>query len=189
MISSFVEAIHYTTLFRTCWLSGRYGGGKTSLAVRLALALVADGYAARIVSNVPLHIGIEPAVTDSAGAVEVRDAVLLIDEAWSELGMGADSRKLRQWLAYLRKHNQFVLMPSVLAISRHAAAFSIEREWSLSPAGIPLWIYRWRLVVASASGRKRPETGLFFWWRPQEVFSLYDHTYKPDDRYFVYDCG
>lgn len=184
MLPSMSDILHHTSLFRVVQISGRYGGGKTSLSVALAMQLVKSGHAHTIVSNVPLSFEADATIQRS-DVSDIHDAAIILDEAWLELGQGVDNRKIRDWLAYLRKNNQYILLPSVLPLARIVSTFTVEREYSLTPLGLPLWIYQWRLNIGSSSNRNR-NVGRFYWWRPSSIFPFYDHTYKPSEDYYVY---
>lgn len=180
------DLIHYATTFRTVWFGGRYGGGKTSLAVWLALGLVEQRYASTIISNLPLALDGEQII----GREEARsasDAVLILDEGWQELEVGSSNRSIKEWLAFLRKQNQIVLLPSVLPLARQVSVFTVERRFNGYPFGLPIWVYRWRLNTGAIT-RRSSELGWLWWVRPSDVFGVYDHEYRPDGkRWFRYD--
>jgi DNA helicase TIP49 (TBP-interacting protein) len=53
----FFEPLRYITQFRTVWLAGWYGGGKTALAVELAAQLIEEKFVDKVVSNFLFNIG------------------------------------------------------------------------------------------------------------------------------------
>lgn len=181
----FFEPTRYITLFRTVWLAGRYGGGKTALGVHLALSLVEQGFAANIVSNLPLNIG--PGEVIKRGDIaDVTDAVLLMDEGWQELEIGSGQKAIKTWLAYLRKQNHYVLLPSVLSLAKEVAQFTIERRYNLLPIGLPYWVYRWRLITGAYT-KKDVQHGWIYWNNPGRIFGTYDTEYRPDgERWYLY---
>ena len=48
------DPVSLTSSFRVVWIRGRYGGGKTSLAVWLTMELLKRRYARHVVSNIEL---------------------------------------------------------------------------------------------------------------------------------------
>lgn len=167
------ELVRLVSTFRACWLSGRPGGGKTLLSVVLALELLRQGLCTRIVANVPLHVeGLSWTPTETPS--ECVDACIILDEAWSELGMGQD-KALKQWLAYPRKRNQYLLFPSVLPLVRSLGTFRVQRVFNGSQLGIPLWVYRYRIEL----GEKKPMTGFVPLVNPSAWFSVYDSFSLP----------
>jgi hypothetical protein len=178
--------IRYLTLFRTCWISGRYGGGKTALSIWLALQLVERGYANKIVTNTELTFAV-PVDTLRAGQVhDIEDCAVILDEAWLLLPRGASNKQAQEWLAYLRKNNQHVILPSVLPLAQQVSNFIVERWFNGLALGVPLWGYSYQLRSAGI-GKKQTEVGSLYWWRPSQVFELYDHKARPGDKYYVYE--
>lgn len=178
------EMYNLFTVYRTLWCSGRPGGGKTSLAVYLALRLVADRRVTGIGTNTRLRLPagwVETERSSSAELVEETDIALIVDEAWSEVGVGND-KAVKTWLAYPRKKNQFLLFPSVLPVSRQVAVYRVERVLNLSALGIPVWCYRYCLQVGLGDSME----GVWYWRRPSQVFALYDHTATVGNSYYVY---
>lgn len=184
--------LNYVHLYRMLWLSGRFGGGKTSLAIYIALWLVGKGYARYIASNVPLLFGKEVERRDikalrrigADGKPEVQHTVILLDEAWQQLGV-RKGHNAEDWLAYTRKANNYLLMPSVLPLAKEVQQLKCSRTFNGSTFGVPLWYYWWRLGEGKGEDGDK---GHFWWWNPSRVFSLYDHTGVPTDDYGIYDC-
>jgi len=177
--------LHYVTIFRHLWLAGRFGGGKTSLAVSLAFQLVQGGYARRIATNTPLRIEAKSVtVVDKSELGHLTDCVVLLDEAWLELGHGAAPAKVKEWFAYMRKNNQYLLMPSVLPLVRQASIFRVDRQFNGLVFGAPVWLYRWSL---NTGDRKSNDSGRYLWWFPQRIFGSYDHEARPGQDYYIYN--
>lgn len=177
MLDMFEEMV---SRFRLLWLSGRYGGGKTSLAVYLAARFCQAGLTTRIVSNTPLRLK-EVARLDPRDVHDVTDSVLLMDESWRYVGEGSD-KQVKEWMAYMRKRNQILLMPSVMNIARALRVVRIERRFNFSGFGVPLWWYTW--FLNSATGKEKQQ---WYWWRPARVFALYNHELPEMDDFAVYD--
>lgn len=180
---------HYLKLFRTVWLCGRPGGGKTSLSIALALSLVSSRNANKICSNTPLGLGRLVDTIDAKAAQGLTNVVTILDESWMHLGPEVEKSDRDPWLAYRRHHNQYLILPSVLPLARGLDVFMVEREFNATVFGFPLWIYQWVCQTSQLKTRKKrkPEQGRYFWWFPQRVFGYYDHKHNPGDEYFVYE--
>lgn len=169
---------------RYCWICGRYGGGKTTLALMLADMLVKGGHVKYVVSNTPLMVDAPMQSTfDERSLTEIQDAVIVLDEAGVFLEDG-NKRMLRQWFAYLRHRNQIILMPSVMPVVRYASMLRCQRMFNGLQMGVPVWIYRWELRLLAAADK-----GYFGWWNPAQVFGLFDTEYDPTGEWFIYDFG
>lgn len=182
--------LNYAWLYRMVWLSGRYGGGKTSLAVFIAQWLCRKSYARYIASNIDLAVGRLVATVSPSELRRVscegpvyRDTVILMDEAWTVLGKGAGRKQVVDWLAYMRKGNNFLIMPSVLPLVSEVGVLRVERVFNGLVLGLPVWLYRWRLGDDKRGGDK----GWFPFLHPTSVFGLYDTASIPGENYKIYD--
>lgn len=183
--------LEYVRLYRMLWLSGRFGGGKTSLAIMIAIALCSKGYARYIASNVPLFVGREVRRVDLKrlrelgpdGKPVVQHTVIILDEAWQHLGE-RKGHAADDWLAYMRKANCYLLMPSVLPLAKVVQQLVCARFFNGLVFGIPLWLYWWRLGKGKGVDGDK---GRFWWWHPQQVFGYYDHSGVPLEDYIIYD--
>lgn len=178
-------------LYRLMFITGRFGGGKTSLAIAIAQWLIGRNYARYVASNIPLNFGSlvrtvslnELREVDSNGPIQ-RDTVILLDEAWQHLSP-RKSHLVEDWLAFMRKGNNFLLLPSVLKLANEVCICRCERIFNGPPLGVPLWLYKWTV----GESRYKPDVkGHFWWWNPQRVFNLYDHKGIPREEYYIYDC-
>lgn len=174
---------HALSVFRCVWLAGRPGSGKTALSVHLALGLANSGWARRIISNIELrgvgrYLGYVGTMEE---ARSIEDSAFILDEAWQYLGRGVSVKDVRAWFAQIRHYNQFLILPSVLALTDQARSFEVRRMLNLVPVGIPLWLYRWQ--VSSGSDKDK---GKFWWFRPQGVFDFYDHLGTTSEGFYVY---
>lgn len=165
--------LHYLQLFRLLVISGRYGGGKTALAVWLAYQLSYP----RILSNISLSLPGYKFIADCGNsfvdvASDVSDCVVVYDESWLDLGLGASFSKVRDYLSFLRKRNQVLLLPSVLPLSRTVRVFECSRVFNGLMFGIPLWLYQYRVSSFGDSGK-------YFFWFPSRVFKFYDTREYP----------
>lgn len=161
--------------FRVAWISGRYGGGKTALAYRLAYELLNSGFSRYLLSNC------RSVWRDDPRDVVLRDgryldAVVVLDEAGLFL---RTSRDADDFLAFLRKLNVVLILPSVKPPAPVMRMLTIQRVANLSAIGLPVWVYEVSVDYARQRGRER-----FAWINPSEVFGIYDTTDVPVD-----DCG
>lgn len=179
------EFLRQVRVQRFCWIRGFYGGGKTTLALSIADGLIKQGKQRYIATNVPLNVDIEPEITTrESDVVQLRDAILLMDEAGQYLDWGADAKNLKKWFQFLRKRNQVVLMPSVIPPIKYASQFTAQRLFNGLMMGVPVWVYRWRLNVYDIKDK-----GLYAWWNPASIFGLVDTDYEPGEEWFIYDFG
>lgn len=158
--------------YRVCWFGGRYGGGKTALAVRTAYELLNGGHADYLLSNLSC------VWADSPEDVVVRDphyldTVLLMDEAGLFLKSAQDADSM---LAFMRKYNTYLLLPSVRRPARTVTDLQVWRTMNLEVIGIPCWVYQYFLKNAGIKQEER-----FYWWRPSEIFGVYDTEDTPLD--------
>lgn len=181
------DFVDMVSRFRFCWFAGRYGGGKTALGVHMAAQVCQAGLADKIVSNTPLRLPLID-VVDEKHVHEITYAVLLLDEAWRWLGRRSNA-KVNDWLAYLRKRDQVLLLPSVLSLAPELRCLQIRRRWNLYPFGVPLWVYEWVLDDGTKfyKGGKGKHLGAkYYWWRPDKIFRLYDHSLPERADFGVY---
>lgn len=176
------DPMPYLLTFRVGLVTGRYGGGKTSLCVWWAHRLLSDGYASRVMSNIPLSLPGMRLACDYPRRPDhwEPDSVVLYDEAWLELGQGSPPSAVRSFLAYLRKDNCYLLLPSVLPMARQIVGLTVERVFNAYGVGLPFWFYFWELP-------RGQERGTMIWWHPSRVWGWYDTDYKPTDRWFLYE--
>ena len=158
--------------YRVCFVGGRYGGGKTALCVRLAYDLLESGFVKRCVSNIPIVFG-DDWEQLNIDDVYHTDTVIILDEGGLFL---EDKSDVKEYLAFLRKMNITLLIPSVEPPSTRVRGLTIQRTFNLSPIGVPLWVYS--AFLKSGSIR---EDARFGWWRPSEIFGLYDTKAAPVD--------
>lgn len=165
--------------------SGRYGSGKTALAVYDALRLVHLGvkyiYTNLNLCNNSFTIVREDREFDASA---LTDAVILLDEAWLYLALDVSAKELKRFLAFLRKQNLFLLLPSVLPLQRYLvrSAVRVQRFYSFSWVGLPAWLYRWELGQGRDTVR-----GYWWWWRYQQVFGEYDTSQRKFDVLRLYE--
>ena len=164
--------LQYINLYRVLYIGGRYGGGKTALAFRLAYDLITRGDYRYLISNV------KSVWNDKVTDIQLRsdtyvDAIVILDEGGIFLETGKDVKK---YLAYLRKMNIALIIPSVQEIPRSIRRLSVQRLMTFNVYGVPLWLYRFKLDVGDVK-----EKDWFVWWRPSEIFGIYDTLGTPSD--------
>jgi hypothetical protein len=158
--------------YRVVYVAGRYGSGKTALAVRLAYELLESGFATRCVANFPVVFA------DDWEQLNIEDpyasnTVVILDEGGLFLETRGDTKEL---LAFLRKMNITLIIPSVHPPANRIRAVTIQRLINLQALGLPAWLYS----VYLASGHIKEESK-FLWWRPSEIFGTYDTLSAPVD--------
>jgi hypothetical protein len=172
-------------MYKFIWIQGRFGGGKTSLSLHLADQLVSGGHVRYAAVNFPLNVSVPYRTTDSLDEVyELRDVVILLDEAGMVFDLGASPKMVKNFLRNLRKRNQIVLMASVLPVHKFAQQFNVQRMFNGLQMGFPFWWYRWNLGFGQTKDK-----GNYVWWFPARIFGLYDTEFEPDDTWYIYDFG
>jgi hypothetical protein len=151
--------------FRIVHFSGRYGSGKTALAYRIAYELLESGFSRYLLSNCNDVWREDPAdVVLREG--RFLDCCVILDEAGLFM---ENSRQAKQFVAFMRKMNVVLLLPSVDPPPGRVRFLQVQRQFNLMALGLPLWLYTARLNT----GMAREKYG-FGWWRPVEIFGVYD---------------
>ena len=160
--------LHLVKAYRCCWLGGRYGGGKTSLAVRIAHDLCAAGVTKRVVANFPIAFG-----EKSLENVPARDCAVVMDEAglfWKS------TKSFESVSAFMRKMNNVAILPSITPPNIRFRVLSVRRRFNLAAVcGMQIWLYQWKIV---AGGEKEQD---WFAWMFPDAFDWYDSNYAPAD--------
>jgi len=163
-------------LYRLLWISGRYGGGKTALAYRIAYDLLQSGFVRYVVSN-----------TDSVWSSKFEDVVPRYDERGmpildtcvilDEGGLFLKTTKdADEYMSFLRKLNVILLMPSVTPVSSRLRSLNVMREFNARRIGLPIWMYKYTLSQGVIRESER-----FYWFNPQEIYGIYDTFATPVD--------
>lgn len=152
--------------FRVCWLRGRYGGGKTALAVVMLAKLLAERHVEKVVSNIPMTFSLPP-------SMPLLNAGILLDEAWIYL---EGRRDVYDYAAFVRKFNHYLLLPSVFPVHNRLSFFFVQRVFNAYTLGLPFWVYEWGI-----RDKVVKEKGYFVLWRPSSVFGHYRTDFVPGD--------
>ena len=162
------EFLSMLVVYRALWIKGRFGGGKTSLAVILAAWLMNTRNVVKSVANFPnvLSSDIDPYSL-------LYDVSILMDETHAFIG---DRKGVDRYAKYLRKTNYFLLMPSVMPPHIKLCFFTVQRIFNGYRYGIPIWVYNWALKSGATS-----EKGYFAIWRPHLAFGSYPTRFVPFD--------
>lgn len=163
--------------YRVAHLAGRFGSGKTALAYRLAYELLEHHGFRYILSNCedvwsdrPEDIVLRP---DAKGDPTYMDAVVILDEAGIVF---EGTQHARQFVAFMRKFNVCLLLPSVEAPPSRVRFLQIMRKYNFNALGLPLWWYEARLNTGLDRVRYQ-----FGWWQFSEIFGVYDTSDFPSD--------
>jgi len=158
------EFLNMLLAFRIVWLSGRFGGGKTSLAFMLSAWLLANGKVDTVVGNLEGSI-ISPVT------VPLYNASIILDESWIYID---DRSSVTEYAAFVRKFNHYLLLPSVWPPHNRFTFLSVQRVFNAYTVGIPAWVYRWQLGMRSVK-----EKGYFSIFNPSAIFGHYDTEFVP----------
>jgi len=169
-------ALSMVAAYRIVHIDGRMGGGKTSLAFRLAYELLGGRYGYRyLLSNCPSvwcdKVSDVVLRQNEAGDAQYLDAIVLLDEGGQFI---QSSRDAQDYTAYLRKMNVLLLIPSYEPPPRRLKTLRIAREFNLMRFGLPVWVYRYFL----SDGPDR-EVGRFYWYDPGEIYGVFDSVTAP----------
>lgn len=164
--------LNYTRNYRVLFVDGRYGGGKTSLGFKLAEELCRKFGFRYILSNVECvwNTPLDEVVLRDGRYI---DAVFVLDEGGMYLETSAVAR---QWLAYLRKLNIVLIVPSVIPPSSIMQRLTVQRLLNMYVFGVPVWYYGLYL----RSGRNKSDDK-FGWLHPSEIFGIYDTEGMPQE--------
>lgn len=167
--------------YRTVWFMGRYGAGKTSLAVICSARLLAEKRVEKIVSNIPLSFSTlvkSPSYNEDGEVIfesteNLLNAGILLDEAWQNI---EDKQATIDYAGFVRKFNHYLLLPSVFPINARLSYFFVQRVFNGYGVGLPMWFYKWNI-----SNRGIKEQGFFAVQNPTSIFGHYDTDFVPGD--------
>jgi hypothetical protein len=162
--------------YRVCWLMGRYGAGKTSLAVIMAAKLLAESRVDYVVSNIPLSFSTPVEgkfIPTPPDGEKIKNAGILLDEAWIYI---ENRQSVVDYAAFVRKQNHFLLLPSVFPVHARLSYFYVQRVFNAYTLGIPAWVYQWNI-----NNKGIKERGHFAVYNPISVFGHYPTDFVPAD--------
>lgn len=148
--------------YRLVWLSGRFSGGKTSVAFEIAKHFGNSGY--RIITNTKSVWADNPeeCYLDKDGHLR---AVIILDEGGTEF---KTNNQVEEISAYSAKMDMIYLVPSFFPPARKFQVLEIQPIWNLKPVGIPYIQYRWSVKVGNFK-----DEGSFGWFFPQGIWGVY----------------
>lgn len=160
--------------FRLCWIGGRVGGGKTALAVRLAIHFYDRGWVDHIIGNFPSVV-----FTSLSRVSDFRRLFVILDEA----GVWMRDGDFDQVAAYLRKRDIYVVMSSFLSPPLRARSFNVQRVLNAHRFGLDFWTYSG--IVDYMRVKERIP---LIWYNPREVYGLWDTSYVAQDDAGIIDA-
>ncbi len=148
--------------YRLIWLSGRFSGGKTSLAFAIAEYYAQMGY--RIITNTKCIWADNPYECELNKDGHLH-AVVILDEGGTEFNT---NKQVMEISAYSAKMDIIFLVPSFFPPARKFQVMEIQPVWNLKSVGIPYIHYQWGVHVGNFK-----DQGSFGWLFPQSVYGVY----------------
>ena len=162
------------TSYRMLWIGGRYGGGKTSFAIKLSEEYLKRGY--RLFTNIGCVWADEEIKLNDEGKLK---AIIIIDEAGMFLKV---RQQVEAVVAYAAKMDAIYMFPSFFPPPRAAQVLTVQPLFNFLSTGIPIIVYKWRV---SLGGFK--DSGLFFWSNPKEIYGIYSRLDSAQGSYNLMD--
>jgi hypothetical protein len=150
--------------YRLCWIGGRFGGGKTSLAFRLAQPFLERGY--RLLTNIRSVWADDPSDIDFVDDYGHLRLVVIMDEGGLWLKRNA---QVEAMAAYAAKMDVIYIISSYFPPASYFRLFKIKVLYGFRHIRIPLVFYRWSLKDVDGFA----DRGLMIWWNPNEVYGVY----------------
>jgi hypothetical protein len=163
---------------RIVYIGGAFGTGKTALSFRMVPEFLDD-------SSTGLHYvasNIDSVWTDKLEHIQMDDegrlnSVFILDEA----GEFIDSMKdVKGWISYLRKLNVVLILASAVEPHSVMRRFELRRTINWQVFGFPATSWRW-IVDTGVSSKERYVSAVFHWWKPSEIYGVYDTDAAPGD--------
>lgn len=152
--------------YRLLWISGRFGGHKTSLAYEISRAYLDRGY--RLISNNRSVWADDIEKIKPCEEHGQLHAIVLLDEGGLSF---KSSRQVEMIASYARKMDVIYIIPSFWPPSRAAQILICQPVFNFKSAGIPLIVYKWRVKLGSFQ-----DNGMFFWYDPSPIYGIYSTT-------------
>lgn len=155
--------------WRSVWLNGFQGSGKTAFAFRMAYELLASGQVNYLTSNIPNVWNTRPEnIPFENGAL---NTVCILDEGGFMIRTKSDTDA---YLTALRKLNVILIVASRRAPASEICRYRIQRIMNLKSVGLNLWVYKYLVNDGMTK-----ENGTFLWYNPSEIFGVYDTDLYP----------
>ena len=126
------------SLYRIVWITGRFGGHKTSFAYAITEDYLKRGYRLLTNSSSPWSDPPESVRLDKDGHMK---AVVILDEGGLEFKVKSQMEEIA---SYAAKMDLIFLFPSFWPPTRSARVLTVQPVFSLISAGLPAIIYKWR---------------------------------------------
>jgi len=152
--------------FRMVWYPGRFGGGKSAIAFRLAYEL-SSLYGYRIISNqecVWNEVNPPDWIFDEHGNMTLR-CIAVIDEGGLHLQNEAEAM---DFLAFAGKMDLIASLPSISEPCDLFQSLTIQPVYNFRSIGVPINVYEWRVAQ-----QKSKFSGGFSWWGMEEIYGVY----------------
>lgn len=156
------EIYNVIQAYRLVWISGRFGGGKTSLAFYLSKYWLDKGY--RLVTN-GASVWSDELDNVRLDSENKLHCVFLLDEGGLDFKA---NRQIEAIASYARKMDCIYLIPSYSEPCRPARVVTIQAVFTLQSIGLPIIFYKWRVLLA-----EQKTGGMFAWMFPSEVYGVY----------------
>lgn len=165
LLNSFVTEMNLQA-YRLCWINGRFGSGKTSIAYMLCKNYLDKGY--RLITNNRCVWAdtMEDVKPDADGKLK---CIVILDEGGLEFKA---NRQIEMVAAYAAKMDVIYIIPSYFPPCRAAQVMTVQAVFNFKSAGIPLIYYKWRIRI----GGNFEDKGNFFWWKPNEIYGIYSRS-------------
>jgi hypothetical protein len=150
--------------YRLLWISGKFGGGKTSLAFYMAgKTWLSRGY--RLITNsrcVWADKFEDINFLDEFGHLK---AVVVLDEGGLEFKA---SKQVEEIAAYARKMDCIYIIPSFWPPVKAAQVVTCQPVFGFASIGFPLTVYKWKVELGGFK-----DGGTFYWYNPSEIWGVY----------------
>jgi len=157
--------------YRSCWISGKWGGGKTSLAFYLAMPFLEKGY--RLITNSRCIWADDMEQLEWVNESGHLKAFVVIDEGGVDI---ESSKQVKAYMAYAAKMDIITMIPSGTEPPPEAKKLVVQVVFNFSKIGIPLIVYHWRLRWGEAK-----DNGIFLWLDPSPVYGVYSRQDPGED--------
>lgn len=165
LLNSFITEMNLQA-YRLCWINGRFGSGKTSVAYMLVKNYLDKGY--RLITNNRCVWA-----DDMADVKPLPDGklkcIVILDEGGLEFKA---NRQIEMVAAYAAKMDVMYIIPSYFPPARAAQVLTVQAVFNFKSAAIPLVVYKWRIRI----GGNFDDKGFFLWWRPNEIYGIYSRS-------------